>query len=95
MHGTICYFTDRYPCEVIEVPNARTVVVREMTATRTDAHGMSACQSYEYSSNANDKTATFTRRRGGQWIDADIAKSKDAGRWLILGAARRYHDYSF
>jgi hypothetical protein len=95
MHATICYFSDRFPCEIIEVPSPRKVVVREMLAIRTDANGMSDCQSYEYASDQNGSVSTFTKRRNGDWIDVDVKKVKDAGRRLVIGAARRYHDYSF
>jgi hypothetical protein len=93
-HATLQYITDRYPYEVIEVPNAKTVIVREMKATRADSHGMSDCQAYEYSSDPNGDQLTFTLRNTGRWIERGIG-AKQAGRQLVIGSARRYHDYSF
>lgn len=94
MHATEQFLTDQVPYEVIAVPNAKTVIVRALTAKRTDKNGMSDAQAYEYVSNPDGETKTFTQRKCGKWIVRGV-DVKQAGTRLVLGQARRFHDYSF
>lgn len=94
MHATEQFYTDQVPYEVIAVPNAKTVIVRALTAKRTDKNGMSDAQAYEYESNPDGETKTFTQRKCGKWIVRGV-DVKQAGTRLVLGQARRFHDYSF
>lgn len=55
---------------------------------------MSDVQSYAFTSNTEGETKTFTQRKCGKWIVRGV-DAKKAGTRLVLGQARRYHDYSF
>lgn len=87
MAATLCYVTDRVACTVVAVSaTRRKITVREDRATRTDANGMSECQSYEYEPDPNGREHTFFLR-GERYADD--------GRSVVLGRRRSYHDYSY
>jgi hypothetical protein len=85
MGATILAWTDRYAGTVVAV-TPKSFTVREDTATRTDANGMSEVQSYDYTPNPNGRTWTFRMTKRG-W------SAKGTG--VALGFRRAYHDYSF
>jgi hypothetical protein len=93
MGATVLYWTDRRAATVIEVSaSGRQITVQYDKATRTDNHGMSDAQSYEYEADPNGATRVFTKRKNGQWI----AKGDSLrGQRLGLGYRRHYYDYSF
>lgn len=89
--ATILMWSDRHAATVIEA-SARKVTVQEDTSTRTDSHGMSDAQSYEFSPNPNGMTRTYTLRKNGRWV----AEGSGMHSGESLGRGRStYHDYSF
>lgn len=94
MGATICCWTDRHACTVVEVSrNGRVVTVQRDKATRTDSYGMSDCQSYTYEADPSAPAQVFTLRRNGRFV-AEGCGMKD-GNVLSLGHRNEYHDYSF
>ena len=86
-------WSDRVAYTLVEIVNAKTVVVQEDHAIRTDGNGMSDAQSYRYERNPEGRRVTLTLRNDGVWR-AQGEKKRGASGWLF-GARRAYHDYSF
>lgn len=93
MGATVLGWTDRYAATVVEVPNARTVVVQLDHAKRTDDNGVSEAQSYEYSANPTGRQETYTKRKNGRWVRK--GEPLKEGTRLALGFRNHYHDYTF
>lgn len=90
MPATILYWSDRHPATVVFVsPSGKTCRVRECIAKRTDSHGMSEVQEYEYSENPAAPEREFRLGKRG-WRET---RSRSIG--LRLGRREKYHDYSF
>lgn len=102
----LCY-TDRHPYEVIEVKDAKHIVVREMAYKRTDNCGMSEHQEYEYTSKPEGEIYHLVLRNGRwrnyEWensYDNECSRSRKLTRKLgsngwYVGQAERYYDFSF
>lgn len=87
---TILLWTDRHAGTIESVsPSGKTITVREDTATRTDANGMSESQTYRFEPNPNGVLRTFRKQKDGGFRE----KNKGAG--LLIGARDEYYDFSF
>ena len=85
--ATVLEWTDRTAGTIIYVsPSGKTCRVREDKATRTDANGMSECQTYAYEPNPEGREWTFRLGKRG-WTSKGIG--------LLVGERRQYYDYSF
>ena len=90
MGATQIMWSDRHPFTVVEVsPNSRRCVVQEDRAVRTDKHGMSDCQDYDYEANPEGRKVTLSRRKNGDWRQVGDTQL------FHLGYRSRYFDYSF
>jgi len=94
MGATICCWTDRHACTVVEVSTSgRVVTVQQDKATRTDNLGVTDAQSYSYEPNPNAPTQVFTLRRNGRYVAEGSAMK--SGEVLSLGRRDEHYDYSF
>jgi len=92
MAATILGWTDRHPATVVRVsPSGKTCWVRECIAKRTDSHGMSEVQEYEYSENPAAPEREFRLGKRG-WREAG---TRGKGNGLRLGRREKYFDFSF
>lgn len=94
MGATVCMYSDRHACTIVEVNGRGTrVVVQEDTATRTDRNGLSDAQSYEYTPNPDAARDVFTLRKNGRWVRQ--GESTTGGTALSIGHRSKFHDFSF
>lgn len=93
MGVTILGWTDRYAATVVEVFTDKKIAVQYDHAKRTDSHGMSDAQTYEYSPNTEAQIEIYTRRKNGAWV-RQYESMKDGSR-VALGYRDHYHDFSF
>lgn len=94
MGCTILMWTDRKAATVIGVDETgRRITVQEDKAIRTDNHGMSDAQSYEYERDPNGAQHVYTLRKNGKWIQA--GERMGTGLGLLLGRRDHHHDFSF
>ena len=63
--ATIYYYSDRHAYEVVEVKDQKHIKIRQLDAKRIDNNGMSDCQSYEYTSNKNNRIIELELTRYG------------------------------
>lgn len=90
MGATINTWSDRKACTIIQVlHNARRLVLQEDTATRTDLHGMSESQYYQYQANHNGTIHIGTLRRDGRY------RIRGTQRPITLDVRNEYYDFSF
>lgn len=68
MGVTRCLYSDRDPYEIIEVKDAKHIVVRAMGYERIDNNGMSESQEYRYFSKPDGEVVHLTLRNG-RWRD--------------------------
>ena len=88
-------WSDRYAYEVIEVKDARHIVVRRLDAIRTDHNGFSEIQEYEYKTNPNNPTERLYKNNKGRWVRRVGKNGVDNyGGWRI-GNAEEYRDPCF
>ena len=92
MGVTELMWSDRNPYEVIEVKDSTHIIIRELSAERTDHNGMSEIQEYRFSSNLRGAKKPLVFRNGRwrecQWdityaMDADGRPKKDENGNLI------------
>jgi hypothetical protein len=88
MGATICHWSDRTACTIIQVSGKR-IVLQEDIATRTDKNGMSESQSYTYTPDPNGQIFFATLRKSGRYM---VSKSTEL---VVIGSRRQYHDYTF
>jgi hypothetical protein len=103
MGATLLSYTDRHAGTITKVETIRGkmyITVQEDHSKRIDKNGMSECQDYEYSPNANGRTETFRTATNGMW--ERVYKSPETGRWkkstcggVRIGSRETYHDFSF
>lgn len=87
---TICHWTDRTACTVVEVSaSGKTIVVQYDTAERADANGMSDAQSYNYRANPDGVKRTARLGRDGRYRIG--GKRGNA----VVPGRRAFHDFSF
>ena len=94
MGVTECLWSDREPYEIIEVKDARHIVVRRLDAKRIDTNGMSECQDYEYASNENNPARNLFLTKEGRWRERIGARRLGSNGWII-GFAEKYYDFTF
>ena len=104
MGATILCWTDRRAATIIEVGTHRgllMVAVQDDTATRSDANGMSECQSYTYAPNPDGEVRRFVFK-AGIWrsLEQDasgrlVLSRAGSGYGLRIGERHHYHDFSF
>ena len=75
-HCTMYMYSDRHPYEIVKVDTQEHIFIREMDAKRVDKNGMSDCQSYEYTSNKNNREMELVLRNG-RWFELN-RYSKDS-----------------
>lgn len=101
MGATMLYWSDRRAATVVEVERFKTgpragqvkaVVVQQDKATRTDNHGMSDAQTYEYERDPQGPTRRYRLVTRGKKAGTFQAQG---GGGLLLGARAEYFDYSF
>jgi len=85
--------SDRYPYTVVEIVNARTIVIQQDSFKRTDKNGMSEQQEYEYSRNPDAERITLTLRSGDRWKKKGDPLHQ--GYCFFIGDRRAYQDPSF
>jgi len=93
MGATALSASDRHAFTVVKIVGAKTIVVQEDDAKRTDNNGMSDQQSYEYTPNPEAPRITVTLRKDGRWVEK--GGSIRNGRTYVLGFRRKYHDFSY
>ena len=91
MGATELMYTDRHAYEVIAIKDNRHVTVRKLDARRTDYHGISECQEYEYTSNQNNPTAELFKTKQARWVERI---GRRYGSTFVLGFAEEYYDYT-
>lgn len=100
MGATVLMWTDRKAGTIVSLEyfkggakkgQIKSFTVREDVATRTDANGMSECQSYTYSPSPEGEGCewTFKMTKAG-WREGNAR-----GTAVGLGYRQTYHDFSF
>lgn len=89
--ATILMYSDRHAATIIEV-GSKHVVIQEDIAIRTDGHGMSDSQSYDYERCPTAPKDIFTLRKNGRWVRKGESQK---GTCLLIGHRDHYYDYSF
>lgn len=91
----LCY-TDRHAFTVIEVKDDTHITVQEDTAARTDNHGMSDSQQYEYAPNPDGRKVDLLLCKDGRWRSGVKNRAaKRTGTVFLVGSRCEYHDFSF
>jgi hypothetical protein len=92
MGCTVCAWTDRYACTIIEVSKSgKSLVCQRDKAIRTDNNHMSECQEYSYERNPNGQKFEMRLNKWGRWVE----KGCRDGYKCSLGHRDEYYDYSF
>lgn len=94
MGVTEMYWSDREPYEVVDIKDERHITVRELDAKRTDDHGMSEDQRYEFSSNPEGRILNLFKTKNGEWRER-IGRNGLGCNKFVIGYADKYYDYSF
>lgn len=92
MGVTRCMYSDRDPYEIIEVKDAKHIVIRAMGYERTDKNGMSECQEYRYFSKPDGEVVHLTMRNG-RWRDRivkPVYKEDPEGEFVNLESGKRF-----
>lgn len=93
MGATITCWSDRHAATIVDIirfkygkhaGQPKFVIVQQDRAERTDANGMSDCQTYQYFPNPNAERRQFK-----------YSPSRGCCDGLVIGVRREYHDYSF
>jgi hypothetical protein len=93
MGATILMWTDRHAATVVEVINAKTIVIQQDRATRADDNGMSDAQSWTFEPNPDAPRTTYTKRSNGAWVrKGEPAKG---GSRIAVGVRSEHYDFSF
>jgi hypothetical protein len=91
--ATVLAYSDRHPATITEIRKTpsgkRVVTVQEDNAERLDSNGMSECQEYRFSRNAEGRTYTFFEDKHGRFTE------RGKGCSLRIGERSKYHDFSF
>jgi hypothetical protein len=90
MAATINFWSDRKPATVVLISKSGfKITLRQDAAFRTDSHGMSDHQQYDYAPDPMGTIYVATLRKDGTYR---IVGGKQS---ITLGVRRKYHDYSF
>jgi hypothetical protein len=109
MGATVCHWKDRHACTVVAVRLKRDGSVKEIDirgdkVTRTDSHGQSDAQSYDYApGDEGAPVGTWRLDTKGRWraVHRDRVtgnlRMEDAryGAKLAVGVRDEFYDYSF
>lgn len=93
MGATELLYTDRHACTIVDVVNAKTIIVQRDNAIRTDTNGMSDSQQYEYVRDTMGRLDTVTLRNNGRWVKK--GENLHNGTSYGIGYRKEYRDYSF
>ena len=92
MGVTRCLYSDRDPYEIIEVKDAKHIVIRAMGYERIDNNGMSESQEYRYFSKPDGEIVHLTLRNG-RWRDRivkNVYVEDPEGEFINLENHKRY-----
>lgn len=92
MGATRLSWTDRHPYTIIKIINATTIEVQADRYRRTDNHGMSEVQKYEYEADPEGSRDIVTLRKNGRWVRR--GESSKHGTAFAIGFRQKYHDFS-
>ena len=101
--ATVYLWSDRNAYEVIKVFNQNHLIIRRLSAKRTDKNFQSECQEYMFSSNPNNRTMEIKKRKNGKGWN-EIRRYELDGKQhskaveqvnISFGVADEYYDYSF
>jgi hypothetical protein len=82
--------SDRYPGTIIDISaSGKKITFQEDIAIRTDANGMSECQSYVFQTDPQGEIRTASFRKDNSWR---ITGTKTS---VFLGKRDKYYDFSF
>ena len=95
MGVTECMWSDRDPYEIVEVQDARHIIIRRLDARRIDNNGMSECQEYEYTSNPDNMAIRLYKANDGRWVRRVGKNGVDRSSGWYVGYAEKYRDPSF
>jgi len=87
-------FSDSYPYTIIDIIDAKTILIQQDSAIRTDSNGMSDMQDYIYERNQHGPKMLLTKRRDGKWRPKNVRKSKYETVYH-LGFRKKYYDFTF
>ena len=94
MGVTECLWSDREPWEIIEVKDARHIIIRKLDTSRVDNNGMSECQEYEYKSNPSNITFQLYKNNKGRWVRRVGRNGVDKSSGWFVGRAEKYYDFT-
>lgn len=90
----LCW-SDRHAYEIVEVKDARHIVIRRLIAKRTDINGMSECQEYDYLPDERGVKYTLYLNNKGRWVRRVGKNGVDKSSGWYVGRAEEYFDPSF
>ena len=96
MGCTFLMWSDRNPGTIVEVVNAKTIVVQRDNAKRLDNGGpypYTESQDYDFSPNVEAEKETFTKRKNGRWVRK--GSNMKNGQKIAIGYRSAYRDPSF
>lgn len=97
MGATVIMYSDRHAATIVRIRYigsiAQRICVRKDRSIRTDAHGMSDCQSYRYELDPLAHVRTFSLRKNGRYVEE--GSDMKNGTVLMVGERNTYHDYGF
>lgn len=96
MGATVLSYSDRYAGTIIEVGGTEKrpeIVVQQDHAKRTDDHGMSDMQSYDYTPDPEGRTYRFRLMKRG-WKQVGDDNRVFDGYGLLIGDRREFYDYT-
>ncbi len=95
MGATVLAWTDRYAGTIIDIGLDGSLTVREDHWVRTDGHGMSEAQTYDFAPNPQGRLFHFSPVRRGNAKGQLREDGKKDGYAVLVGDRRKYHDFSF
>lgn len=95
--ATLRMYSDRHAYTVESVSRSGAeLIARKDRAIRTDANGMSECQSYRFEPDPTAEPEIFHRCTGADPVFDDGFRYRSKfGAILVVGYRAAYHDYSF
>lgn len=98
MGATLCFYSDRHPCTIIDVLKPNLIILQRDRAIRTDNNGMSDSQSYRYECDSVGQIFLAKRSKSG-WKAINPIQMQHLrfsnGTKVMVGHRSAYHDYSF
>lgn len=96
--ATLVMWSDRHAYTIVDIERfvsgkrkgqIKAVIAQRDKATRTDNHGMSESQSYEFQPNPLAERERFTLRSDNRY------REQGTNTVLVIGTRSEYYDYSF